>query len=184
MMSANYNMQLTFIDIFSYNFTASTLVDLTNQTVTGWENNDNCTRKNISENITIGEIIDVIKYNTSYEGLQRVSWDGGRNFYHVLGVNNQSFIYYDRYTTEVKYIYQPDEGMFVDMGYGFQSANFTRGDFDLGYKCAYLNNNYTLSLETERTAQLVGFSGSIRPFSRKAQSEEVILLDHQFSFLE
>lgn len=107
MMSSQFNMQQSYIELnYNYrNYSSATLVDLDNQTVTGWENDGPCQRRNISENITIGGIVDYLKYNTTYEGLQRVSWDGGRNFYHVISVNNQSFMYYDRYNNDVKYVY-------------------------------------------------------------------------------
>ena len=160
-MSSQFNTQYTEValNINYYNYTATTVVDLTNQTVTGWENGGACFRRTISENITIQGTLDYLKYNTTYEGIQRVSWDGGRNFYHTLSVNNQSFLYYDRYTNDVKYVYQPDDGIFVDMGYGFRAANWTRQDFDLGYKCSNVTN-YTASFElfTEQAVQLAGIS--------------------------
>lgn len=107
------------------NISYTQVLDLTNKTTIGWENDGPCHKEVSFGNRNIADEINALRYNSSYQGLQRVSWDSGRNLYHVLKITNDSILYYTTSFLSVKYMYNPNEGFYVDMGSGFHQARQT-----------------------------------------------------------
>ena len=88
--------------------------------------------------------------------MQKVSWDHGAYFYHVVRINDDALMYYRTDNNAVSYIYNHEEGAFVDMQGGFWAKNGTSSDFDLGYKCWNItNSNYVAVPEVKLDDQFL-----------------------------
>jgi hypothetical protein len=115
--SSRLNLQTTYLMLNNSgtHLTMAQRIDLNSGKMISYKNEEDCRVENytIHRNNSISDILDGLRYNSTYEGLQRVSWDGGRNLYHVVSFHNKTSIYYDMYKKDIKYIYNHQEKIYV-----------------------------------------------------------------------